>query len=95
MDRIDEIRARLKEWEEPLPNTWTVPVYDRQVFHRQIADDLRFLLAENERLRLAVNAAIAEYDRMLRFSCTQEQSWPEYQMCQILKEAIGGVTNDL
>ena len=46
MDRIDEIRARLKECGEPLPNTWTVPVYDQQEFHSQIADDLRFLLLE-------------------------------------------------
>ena len=77
MDRIDEIRAWLKECGEPLPNTWTVPVYDQQQFHSQIADDLRFLLAENERLEAELDAARG-WARLWKRAAKNHRAWDTY-----------------
>jgi len=77
MDRIDEIRARLKECGEPLPNTWTVPVYDQQEFHSQIADGLRFVLAENERLEAELDAARG-WARLWKRAAKNHRAWDTY-----------------
>lgn len=62
MNKLDEIRQRFQDYENPIPLSFT-PVEAHIKFHNHAHADIAYLLSEVERLRAALER-IAEDDEL-------------------------------